>query len=53
MPLSIQAKLLRVLETRLFYPIGSDKPVKVNVRVVVATNKDLAEEVKKGTFPSR
>ena len=50
MPLSIQAKLLRVLETRLFYPIGSDKPVKVNVRVVVATNKDLAEEVKKGTF---
>ena len=50
MPLSIQVKLLRVLEERLFYPIGSEKPVKVNVRVVVATNKDLAEEVKKGTF---
>ena len=50
MPLSIQVKLLRVLEERVFYPIGSDKPVKVNVRVVVATHKDLVEEVKKGLF---
>ncbi len=50
MPLSIQVKLLRVLEERVFYPIGSEKPVKINVRLVVATNKDLAEEVNKGTF---
>ena len=50
MPMSIQVKLLRVLEERVFYPIGSEKPVKVNVRVVVATHKDLVEEVKKGLF---
>lgn len=50
MPLSIQVKLLRVLEERQFYAIGGDKPIKVNVRVVVATNKDLAQEVKKGAF---
>ena len=50
MPLAIQVKLLRVLEERVVYPIGSEKPVKVNVRVVVATHKNLAEEVKKGAF---
>jgi two-component system, NtrC family, response regulator GlrR len=50
MPLSIQAKLLRALEERQFYPIGSDKPVSVDVRVIVATKKDLREEVKKGLF---
>ena len=50
MALSIQVKLLRVLEERVLYPIGSEKPVKVNVRVVVATHKDLAQEVKKGAF---
>ena len=50
MPLTIQVKLLRALEERQFYPIGSEKPVQVDVRVVVATKKDLAEEVKKGMF---
>lgn len=50
MPLLIQAKLLRVLQERQFYPIGSEKPVEVNVRVIVATNKDLEAEVKKGFF---
>jgi len=50
MPLSIQVKLLRALEERQFYPVGSEKPVQVNVRVIVATKKDLVEEVKKGTF---
>ena len=50
MPLSVQAKLLRALEERQFYPIGSDKPVSVDVRVIVATKKDLREEVKKGLF---
>jgi len=50
MPLSIQAKLLRVLQERSFIPLGSDRPVSVDVRIVVATNKDLKEEVKKGNF---
>jgi two-component system response regulator GlrR len=50
MPLTIQVKLLRALEERQFYPVGSEKPVEVDVRVVVATKKDLIEEVKKGTF---
>ncbi len=50
MPLSIQAKLLRFLEERQFYPVGSQKPIEVNVRVIVATNKNLEEMVKKGKF---
>ena len=50
MPLSIQVKLLRALEERQFYPVGSEKPVQVDVRVIVATKKDLVEEVKRGTF---
>ena len=50
MPLTIQVKLLRALEERQFYPVGSDKPVQVDVRVIVATTRDLAVEVKKGRF---
>jgi len=50
MPLSIQAKLLRVLQERQFYPLGSEKPVEVDVRVIVATQKDLTEQVKQGLF---
>ena len=50
MPLSIQAKLLRVLQERQFYPVGSEKPVAVDVRIIVATNKDLREEVNIGLF---
>jgi two-component system, NtrC family, response regulator GlrR len=50
MPLGIQAKVLRVLQERHFYPIGTEKLVEVDVRVVVATNKNLEEEVKKGFF---
>ena len=50
MPLSIQAKLLRVLQERQFYPVGSEEPVQVDVRVIVATNKDLAEGVRNGIF---
>jgi len=52
MSLAIQAKLLRVLEERSFYPIGSEKLVEVDVRVIVATNKDLEEGVRKGLFRS-
>jgi two-component system response regulator GlrR len=50
MPLSIQAKMLRVLQERQFYPVGSKKLIEVSVRVIVATNKDLEEEVKDGRF---
>jgi len=50
MPLSIQAKLLRALQERQFYPIGSEKPVEVDVRVIVATQKDLEGHVKQGLF---
>jgi two-component system response regulator GlrR len=50
MALATQSKLLRVLQERQFYPVGSEVPVEVDVRVIVATNKDLAEQVKKGLF---
>jgi len=50
MPLSTQSKLLRVLQERQFYPVGSEVPMEVDVRVIIATNKDLAEQVKKGLF---
>ena len=50
MPLSIQAKLLRALQERQFYPIGSEKPMEVDVRVIVATQKDLESHVKQGLF---
>jgi two-component system response regulator GlrR len=50
MPLSIQAKLLRALQERQFYPVGGEKPVEVDVRVIVATQKDLESDVKQGQF---
>ncbi|MBN2516772.1 MAG: sigma-54-dependent Fis family transcriptional regulator [Deltaproteobacteria bacterium] len=50
MPLSIQAKLLRVLQERRFYPVGGKEPIEVDIRLIVATNKDLEEEVKNGRF---
>ncbi len=50
MSLSLQAKLLRVLQEKRFYPLGSERPVEVDVRVIVATNKDLEAEVKNGSF---
>lgn len=48
--LAMQAKLLRVLQEKEFYMVGSKKPIKVNVRVVAATNVDLMQLVKKGLF---
>lgn len=50
MPLAIQAKFLRVLQERQFNPVGSERPMEVDVRVIVATNKDLSEQVKRGLF---
>jgi two-component system response regulator GlrR len=50
MPLTTQAKVLRVIQERQFYPVGSERLIEVDVRVIVATNKDLEEEVKKGLF---
>jgi two-component system response regulator HydG len=50
MPLSLQSKLLRVLENQEVLRIGSNDPIKVNVRLLSATNRDLEEAVSKGTF---
>jgi len=50
MPLSLQSKLLRVLQERQIQPLGSKEPVNIDVRVIVATNADLWEEVKAGRF---
>jgi two-component system, NtrC family, response regulator HydG len=48
--LAMQAKLLRVLQEKEFYMVGSKKPIKVNVRIVAASNVDLMQLVKKGLF---
>jgi DNA-binding NtrC family response regulator len=50
MPLQQQAKLLRVLQTGEFHPVGSSRTRRVDVRVLAATNADLAEEVREGRF---
>lgn len=49
-PLSTQVKLLRVLESREFLRVGGTEPVKVDVRVIAATNRVLQEEVEEGRF---
>ncbi len=50
MPLSMQAKLLRAVQEREVKEVGADYATKVDVRIIAATNKDLAEAVKAGTF---
>lgn len=50
MPLAMQAKLLRVLEENEIERVGGDRPIHVDVRVVVATHRDLEEQVKQCTF---
>ena len=50
LPLGVQAKLLRVLQERAFERVGGGAPVSVDIRVVAATNRDLAEMVAKGRF---
>lgn len=50
MPLDLQAKLLRVLETGEYLKVGDNKPTKVNVRIIAATNRDLKKEIEVGNF---
>lgn len=50
MAFDLQAKLLRILETGEFLKIGDTKPLKVNVRIIAATNRDLAKEIEEGHF---
>lgn len=50
MPLEVQAKLLQVLQEKTFRPVGGRDLKKVDVRIVAATNRDLSEMVKEGTF---
>jgi transcriptional regulator with PAS, ATPase and Fis domain len=50
MPLELQAKLLRVLETRTVIPVGAREPIPVDVRVVSATHRSLRKEVEDGRF---
>jgi len=50
LPLTLQPKLLRALETQQITPVGMDKPIDVDVRLVAATNRDLANDVEIGRF---
>ncbi len=50
MPLPLQTRLLRVLETQKFMRVGGDTEISVNVRVIAATNRDLRQAVEQGTF---
>ncbi len=50
LPLEIQVKLLYVLQNKIIYRVGSSKPIPIDVRVIAATNKNLEEEVLRGTF---
>ncbi len=47
---AMQVKLLRVLQTKTYEPLGSNTPVKTDVRIIAATNKNLEEMVRQGTF---
>ncbi len=50
MPLGLQSKLLRVVESREILPVGATTPVKVDVRLIAATNRDLKAEIEAGRF---
>ena len=52
MPMRLQVKLLRVLQEKEIVPIGSTTPIKINTRVIAATNKNLAREVQNNRFRS-
>jgi len=50
MPLSLQAKILKVLEEQSFVRLGSTNQIKIDVRIITATNKDLKKEIEQGNF---
>lgn len=50
LPLLAQAKLLQLLQEKVYFPLGSPRPVKANVRIIAATNADLQERVAQKTF---
>ena len=50
LPLGVQAKLLRFVQERQLLPVGGSRPVKIDVRILAATNRDLAAEVQAGRF---
>lgn len=50
MPIELQPKILRVLESGEFFKIGETKPTKVDIRVIAATNRNLQEEIARGSF---
>jgi len=50
LPLSVQVRLLRVLQSGELTPVGATKPIKVDVRIIAATNRDLLQEVAAGRF---
>ena len=50
MPLDMQVKLLRVLQERKYYRVGGEKEINIDFRIIAATNRDLQEEMRKGTF---
>ncbi|MEB8434174.1 sigma-54 dependent transcriptional regulator [Cocleimonas sp. KMM 6892] len=50
MPMSMQVHLLRVLEEKVIRPVGSNRQIPVDVRIIAASNRDLEEEVEKGNF---
>jgi PAS domain S-box-containing protein len=50
LPVDLQAKLLRVIEEGVFERLGSPRPIKVNLRIIAATNRDLLDDVKSGRF---
>jgi len=50
MPLEVQTKLLRVLQSRYVVRVGGHQPIPVDVRIIAATNRDLEQEVEKGNF---
>ncbi len=49
-PLSMQGKLLKALEDKEFYPLGGQRSVKVDLRIIAASNKNLEQELENGTF---
>ena len=53
MSLKTQAKILRILQEQSFERVGGNERIMVDVRVIAATNKDLAEEIENGNFSRR